>query len=265
DALVCWEAQFGDFVNGAQVIIDQFISAGRAKWQQESRMVMLLPHGYEGQGPEHSSARPERFLQLAAEKNMRVANCTTPAQYFHLLRRQALFTERRPLIVMTPKSLLRHPRATSAVSELSEGSFRRVIDDDSVAAKKVRRIVLCTGKVYYDLVAAREEAGTEDVAILRMELLYPFPATDFGRVLSQYDDDAEIVWAQEEPKNMGAWSFVDRAIRENTGRTVTYVGRPRRASPAEGYADVHEKEQKRLTSEAVRIASSAAPKPARRH
>ncbi|HEX2168047.1 MAG TPA: 2-oxoglutarate dehydrogenase E1 component [Longimicrobiales bacterium] len=265
-ALVLWEAQFGDFVNGAQVIVDQFITAGRAKWQQESRMVMLLPHGYEGQGPEHSSARLERFLQLAGEKNIRVANCTTPAQYFHLLRRQARYDERRPLIVMTPKSLLRHPRATSPITDLSGGSFMRVIGDSAIAPKKTRRVVLCTGKVYYDLLAAREEADSEDVALVRMELLYPFPASDLTSLLADYADDVEFVWAQEEPKNMGAWFYVEPCFRENTGRTITYVGRPRRASPAEGYADVHEKEQKRLTSEAVRPATSkpAARKAARR-
>jgi 2-oxoglutarate dehydrogenase E1 component len=261
-ALVLWEAQFGDFVNGAQVIIDQFISAGRAKWQQESRMVMLLPHGYEGQGPEHSSARLERFLQLAAEKNIRVASCSTPAQYFHLLRRQALFEERRPLIVMTPKSLLRHPRATSTIAELSDGRFQRVIGDDSVEPEKARRVVLCTGKVYYDLLAEREEAGTDDVALVRMELLYPFPAIDLGSLLEPYADGVEFVWVQEEPKNMGAWFYVAPSFRESTGRDIRYIGRPRRASPAEGYADVHENEQKRLTSEAVRPA--AAQKRARR-
>ncbi|HEX6135112.1 MAG TPA: 2-oxoglutarate dehydrogenase E1 component [Longimicrobiales bacterium] len=263
-ALVLWEAQFGDFVNGAQVMIDQFITAGRAKWQQESRMVLLLPHGYEGQGPEHSSARLERFLQLAAERNIRVANCTTPAQYFHLLRRQALFEERRPLIVMTPKSLLRHPRAASPVSELSDGRFHRVLTDDAVTPGDARRIVLCTGKVYYDLLAARDETGAGDVALVRVELLYPFPANDLSELLAQHGDGVEIVWAQEEPKNMGAWSYVGTCLRELTGRDITYVGRPRRASPAEGYADVHEEEQKRLTTEAVRIAEAPAKKAARR-
>jgi 2-oxoglutarate dehydrogenase E1 component len=263
-ALVLWEAQFGDFVNAAQVIVDQFITAGRAKWQQESRMVMLLPHGYEGQGPEHSSARLERFLQLAAEKNIRVANCTTPAQYFHLLRRQARFEERRPLIIMTPKSLLRHPRATSAVTELSEGRFMRVIGDDTITPEDTRRVVLCTGKIYFDLLAARADAGTGDVALVRMELLYPFPSTDLTTLLAQYGDDVEFVWAQEEPQNMGAWFYVEPCFRQNTGRTISYIGRPRRASPAEGYADVHEKEQKRLTAEAVRPAKPPAKKAARR-
>jgi 2-oxoglutarate dehydrogenase E1 component len=257
-ALVLWEAQFGDFVNGAQVIIDQFIAAGRAKWGQESRMVLLLPHGYEGQGPEHSSARLERFLQSCAENNMRVANCTTPAQYFHLLRRQALLPQRRPLIVMTPKSLLRHPRATSPISELSDAGFSHVIGDDAIDAKKARRVVLCTGKVYYDLVAARDEAGSTDVAIVRIELLYPFPAAELGALLGTFADSTEIVWAQEEPQNMGAWSFVAPRIREVAGRDPGYIGRPPRASPAEGYADAHEKEQKRITGEAVKPAPKAA-------
>jgi 2-oxoglutarate dehydrogenase complex dehydrogenase (E1) component-like enzyme len=259
-ALVLWEAQFGDFVNGAQVIIDQFISAGRAKWGQESRMVMLLPHGYEGQGPEHSSARLERFLQAAAENNMRIANCTTPAQYFHLLRRQALLPQRRPLIVMTPKSLLRHPRATSPVTELSSGGFRHVIADESVATEKTRRVVLCSGKIYYDLIAAREEVGTGEVAIVRVELLYPFPAAEIAELISRYDDSIDVVWAQEEPQNMGAWSFIAPRIRHVSGREPAYAGRPPRASPAEGYADTHETEQKRLTKDAV----TPARKPARR-
>jgi 2-oxoglutarate dehydrogenase E1 component len=251
-ALVLWEAQFGDFVNGAQVIIDQFISAGRAKWNQESRMVMLLPHGYEGQGPEHSSARLERFLQLAAENNMRVANCTTPAQYFHLLRRQALLGERRPLIVMTPKSLLRHPRATSPVSALSDTHFHPVIDDEGVDAADVRRVVLCTGKVFYDLLAAREEAGATNVALVRVEMLYPFPGSEI-RAIGQRYPEAELVWAQEEPKNMGSWTYIAPRIRDCTGREPRYVGRPLRASPAEGHADTHETEQNRLTAEAVTV------------
>ncbi|HSJ10759.1 MAG TPA: 2-oxoglutarate dehydrogenase E1 component [Longimicrobiales bacterium] len=256
-ALVLWEAQFGDFVNGAQVIIDQFMSAGRAKWEQESRLVLLLPHGHEGQGPEHSSARPERFLQLVAENNMRVANCTTPAQYFHLLRRQALHPARRPLIVMTPKSLLRHPRATSSPAELSEGGFHGVLGDPAVDPKKVRRVVISTGKVHYDLAAAREEAGADNVALLRMELLYPFPATELAAALEPFGANVEIAWVQEEPQNMGAWSYVAPRLREQTGKDPLYIGRQVRASPAEGYADVHEKEQNRIVSEAVSVKKTA--------
>ncbi|CAN5660668.1 2-oxoglutarate dehydrogenase E1 component [soil metagenome] len=255
-ALVLWEAQFGDFVNGAQVIIDQFLSAGRAKWGQESRMVMLLPHGHEGQGPEHSSARLERFLQLAAENNIRVANCTTPAQYFHLLRCQALLEARRPLIIMTPKSLLRHPRATSPVAELSDAGFSRVIGDDAIDAGSARRVVLCSGKIYYDLLAARDEAGSDDVALVRLELLYPFPAPEIDEVLTQYGADVELVWAQEEPQNMGPWFFIAPRVRELTGRDIGYVGRPPRASPAEGYADAHEKEQRRIVQTALGAAGT---------
>jgi 2-oxoglutarate dehydrogenase E1 component len=252
-ALVVWEAQFGDFVNGAQVVIDQFITAGRAKWGQLSRLVLLLPHGYEGQGPEHSSARLERFLQLAAENNIRVANCTTPAQYFHLLRRQARFPERRPLIVMTPKSLLRHPRATSPVSSLAGDRFHRVLDDATVQPADVRRVVLCTGKVYYDLLAARGDA--RDVALVRLELLYPFPAVELSAVFEQYDG-AEVTWVQEEPENMGAWSFARPQLAVLAGHDPVYFGRPLRASPAEGFADAHETEQKRIVGDAVHVATA---------
>jgi 2-oxoglutarate dehydrogenase E1 component len=251
-ALVLWEGQFGDFANGAQIIIDQFISAGRAKWEQESRLVLLLPHGSEGQGPEHSSARPERFLQMCAENNMRVANCTTPANYFHLLRRQALHESRRPLIVMTPKSLLRHPRAVSPAADLSNGAFQPVLDDPSITnAAAVKRVVLCTGKVYYDLAAALPE-GSTDTAIVRVEMLYPFPAAEITAVLERYSGATEIVWAQEEPRNMGAWQFVEPRIRDIAGdRALRYAGRPRRAAPAEGYLNVHEAEQKRLVADAL--------------
>jgi 2-oxoglutarate dehydrogenase E1 component len=255
-ALVLWEAQFGDFVNGAQVIIDQFMTAGRAKWNQESRLVLLLPHGYEGQGPEHSSARLERFLQAAAENNIRVANCTTPAQHFHLLRCQALLPDRRPLIIMTPKSLLRHPRATSPVSELGSGGFRRVIADDTAAADSVRRVVLCTGKIYYELAAARDEAGSDDVALVRVELLYPFPARELQETVATYSADAEIIWVQEEPQNMGAWTYMAPRLRSLTGREIGYVGRPPRASPAEGYADAHDREQRRIVQTALQPAAA---------
>jgi 2-oxoglutarate dehydrogenase E1 component len=254
--LVLWEAQFGDFVNGAQVVVDQFLAAGRAKWSQKSRLVLLLPHGHEGQGPEHSSARLERFLQLAAENNIRVANCTTPAQYFHLLRRQALLQQRRPLIVMTPKSLLRHPRAASPVAHLSDGAFSKVVDDDSVVPGAVRRIVLCSGKIFYDLLAAREHDDAGHVALVRVELLYPFPAIELAAALERYGSDTELVWAQEEPQNMGAWSFIAPRLRDLAGREASYVGRPMRASPAEGYADAHEKEQKRIVADALRLSDA---------
>jgi 2-oxoglutarate dehydrogenase E1 component len=261
-AVVLWEAQFGDFVNGAQVIIDQFLVAGREKWGQESRLTLLLPHGYEGQGPEHSSARVERFLLLSAENNIRVANCTTPAQYFHLLRRQALLEQRRPLVVLTPKSLLRHPRAVSSIDDLTTDRLRLVIDDASAEPAAVTRIVLCSGKLYYDLLAGRDEhedAGR--VALVRVEQLYPFPAAELKAALDRYGNARDVVWAQEVPRNMGAWSFMQPRLLELTGLAdlpLSYVGRPERASPAEGRAPDHEAAQNRIVAEAL-----AAPPPAR--
>jgi 2-oxoglutarate dehydrogenase E1 component len=254
-SLVLWEAQFGDFANGAQVMIDQFLSSGRAKWSQESRLVLLLPHGYEGQGPEHSSARPERFLQLCAENNMRVVNCTTPAQYFHMLRRQALIAEARPLIVMTPKSLLRHPKAVSRLDELAGGRFRRVIDDADATSRaaEIGRIALCSGKVFYDLSAARERDGAPHVALVRVEQLYPLRPAELLDTIERYGNAREIVWVQEEPENMGAWRYIEPHLRRLVGGRlpIRYVGRPERASPAEGYASTHERAQARLVHEAL--------------
>jgi 2-oxoglutarate dehydrogenase E1 component len=257
EALVLWEAQFGDFVNGAQVIIDQFISAGRAKWGQTSRLVLLLPHGYEGQGPEHSSGRVERFLQLAAEDNLRVANCTTPAQYFHVLRRQALLDARRPLIVMTPKSLLRHPKATSRLGELANGSFQPVL----VNAQKdgdVRRVVLCTGKVYYDLMAKLEQEGGANIAVVRVEEMYPFPEQELRAAFDRFGNADEYFWLQEEPQNMGAWTYMQPRLRAllGTDHEIGYIGRQERASPAEGYASDHETEQARIVSEAATLGAA---------
>jgi len=253
DALVMWEGQFGDFVNVGQPIIDQFLAAGRSKWGQESRLVLLLPHGYEGQGPEHSSARLERFLQLAAEDNIRVCNCTTPAQYFHLLRLQALRPARRPLIVMTPKSLLRHPRARSTLDELTGGAFRAVVGDDGLEAEasRVDRIVLCSGKIYYDLLAAAP--NRTKTAILRVEQLYPFPDPELRAALAKFPLSAEICWVQEEPENMGAWSALRPRIRAASGREPLYVGRPERASPAEGYAGKHALRQRAVVEAALRL------------
>ena len=247
--LVLWEAQYGDFVNVAQPIIDQFIAADRAKWGQDSSIVLLLPHGYEGQGPEHSSARLERFLQLCAEGNMRVAYPSTPAQYFHILRRQAQMYERRPLILMQPKSLLRLPEAASKLSDLISGSFRHVIDDTAASQtrKAVTRLVFCTGKIYYDLAAKR----APHVAIVRIEELYPWPGTEVAQIVDLYPAIEEVMWAQEEPKNQGAWSYVSPRLRMSTGNALLtrYVGRPDRASPAEGYAESHKKEQERIVAE----------------
>ena len=263
DALVLWEAQFGDFANVAQVIIDQFIVSGWAKWRQRSALVLLLPHGYEGQGPEHSSARLERFLQLAAEDNVRIANCTTAAQYFHLLRRQAILrtVDPRPLIVMTPKSLLRHPRAMSPMRELAEGRFQPVLDDPTARQRPddVTRLILCSGKVYVDLVTSQFAATASHVAIVRVEELYPFPSDELAAILRQYPNARDVVWLQEEPKNMGAWTYMQPRLQPLlNGRTLRYIGRPERASPAEGFAEMHEQEQARIIAEAF----AGVPEPA---
>ena len=248
DALTLWEAQFGDFVNVAQPIIDQFIVADRAKWGQDSGVVLLLPHGYEGQGPEHSSARLERFLQMCAEGNLTVAYCSTPAQYFHLLRRQALRKSRRPLICMQPKSLLRLPQAASKLEDLSQGAFQSVIDDPIASQHRddVRRIVFCTGKLYYDMSLAATR--NPNVALVRVEELYPWPNEEIVRIMDLYPSIEQVVWAQEEPKNQGAWTYVQPRLRVSAGASVgvRYVGRPERASPAEGYMDAHQAEQARI-------------------
>ena len=255
DTLVLWEAQFGDFVNVAQPIIDQFLSADRAKWGQDSGLVLLLPHGYEGQGPEHSSARLERFLQMAAESNLRIAYPSTPAQYFHILRRQALTPSRRPLILMQPKSLLRLQQAMSRLTDLSEGAFHPVLDDPNGPAKreKVTRLVLCSGKIYYDLAA---KTIPDDVAVVRVEELYPWPHADLTWLLDGYKSLREVVWAQEEPKNQGAWSWAAPRLRGTVGNVVTirYAGRPERASPAEGYTQAHNEEQARIVADALSTA-----------
>ncbi len=248
-SMVLWEAQFGDFVNGAQIPIDQFLSAGESKWGQRVGLSLLLPHGYDGQGPEHSSARPERFLQLCAEGNFVVANCSTAAQYFHLLRRQGADSARRPMVVFTPKSLLRDPRAASPVGELAGGRFRELIGDDRVEAAAVKRVVLCTGKVYHDLVEARREAGAEQVALVRVEQLYPFPRKALEEELARYPG-AELVWLQEEPKNMGAWCHVQARLLE-LDRRVRYLGRPAAASPATGSYRRHQAEQEALVQAAI--------------
>ena len=250
DALTLWEAQFGDFVNMAQPIIDQFLVADRAKWGQDSGVVLLLPHGYEGQGPEHSSARLERFLQLCAEGNLAVAYCSTPAQYFHLLRRQALCADRRPLVCMQPKSLLRLPQAASTLAELAGGAFHPVLDDPAVAGHRgdVRRVVFCSGKVYYDLALA--PARHPHVALVRVEELYPWPHEAVAAVMAGYPSAEQVVWVQEEPRNQGAWSWVQPRLRVSAGAAVgvRYIGRPERASPAEGYADAHQAEQARIVA-----------------
>src|SRR6266571_5087241 len=253
EALVLWEAQYGDFTNGGEVIIDQFLIAGLAKWGQTSRLTLLLPHGYEGQGPEHSSARIERFLALGAEGNLRIANCTTPAQYFHLLRRQARHPELRPLVLFTPKSLLRLPQATSRLEDLTSGTFRPVLDDPAGKAHRdATRLVLCSGKVYYDLLLSPLRASAAHVAIGRVELLYPFPAVELAELIKRYPKITEIVWVQEEPRNMGPQKFMLPQLRELVGQGVTVrdIGRPERSSPAEGYPAAHQVEQARIVAAA---------------
>jgi 2-oxoglutarate dehydrogenase E1 component len=267
NTLTMWEGQFGDFVNGAQVVIDQFIASGERKWLRMSGLVMLLPHGYEGQGPEHSSARLERFLQSCAEDNLQVVNPTTPANYFHALRRQVLREFRKPLVVMTPKSLLRHKRAVSNLADMAEGSsFHRVMIDGAEAGcdvggvtlkpdAEIKKVLLCSGKVYYDLIERRVETGRQDVYILRLEQFYPWPLKSLSKELKRFKN-AELVWVQEEPKNMGGWTFVDPWLELTLERLTIaakrarYVGRPASASTAAGLMSRHLKELDAFLKEA---------------
>ncbi|OQX40412.1 MAG: 2-oxoglutarate dehydrogenase E1 component, partial [Candidatus Sedimenticola endophacoides] len=254
NALTIWEAQFGDFANGAQVVIDQFISAGGAKWGLYCGLVMFLPHGYEGQGAEHSSARLERYLQLCAEHNIQVCVPTTPAQVFHMLRRQMLRPLRKPLVVMTPKSLLRHRLATSPLEAFTGGGFLPVIgESDALEAAEVERIVVCSGKVYYDLLEARRTRGLRDVAIIRLEQLYPFPREVFDRTIDIYANAKTLIWCQEEPQNQGAWDQIKHRFHTQLerGRRLFYVGRPASAAPAVGYYPVHVEQQETLIDEAL--------------
>jgi 2-oxoglutarate dehydrogenase E1 component len=252
--LVVWEAQFGDFANGAQVIIDQFISSGESKWGRFCGLTLFLPHGYEGQGPEHSSARLERFLQLCAEANMSVCVPSTPAQMFHMLRRQMLREFRKPLVVMTPKSLLRHEMSVSSLADLEQGSFRNIIDEiDPVDPAKVRRVVFSSGKVYFDLLKARRALAAEDVALVRLEQIYPFPADEYAAIIARYPNAAEIVWCQEEPQNQGAWYQIRHRFERPLGgkRVLLYAGRPPAAAPATGIGKIHEAEQASLVQAAL--------------
>ena len=260
-ALTIWEAQFGDFANGAQVLMDQFISCSEHKWLRLSGLVMLLPHGYEGQGPEHSSARLERYLQLCAEYNMQVVNCTTPSNYFHVLRRQIHRNTRKPLVIMAPKSLLRHKLAVSSIGDFDVGTkFMKVMaDPDKKKLKpKVQKIILCSGKIFYDLHQEREQLGLDDVLILRLEQLYPYPAKGIAYNLDPYRSAKEIIWCQEEAKNMGAWYYVAPKLQEQLREMgfenieLTYVGRPESASTATGFAKEHEVQQRKLVEEALR-------------
>jgi multifunctional 2-oxoglutarate metabolism enzyme len=255
ETLVLWEAQFGDFVNSAEVIVDQFIVSGLAKWGQTSRLTLLLPHGYEGSGPEHSSARLERFLQLAAEGNIRVANCTTPAQYFHLLRRQARIPKQRPLVVMTPKSLLRMPQATSRLEDMSEGRFQPVLSEPGVESDRVTRLILCSGKIYYELVGHPNRDARPEVAIGRVELLYPFPQAEILALVDSFPHLSEVVWTQEEPRNMGARAHMSPRLLQILPPQLHfgYIGRPERAASGEGYPIAHAIEQNRILATALDI------------
>ena len=255
NALIIWEAQFGDFVNGAQVVIDQFIASGETKWQRVCGLTMLLPHGFEGQGPEHSSARLERFLQLCAEDNMQVITPTTPAQIFHALRRQAIRPIRKPLIVMSPKSLLRHKLATSTLEELANGKFETVLPElDQLDNSKVTRLVLCGGKVYYDLLEQRRALGLDHIAIVRIEQLYPFPEARLNEEISKYDNLAEIVWTQEEPLNQGAWYYLAPEMyrtviaHSSSAKLLEPVARPASAAPATGSSKIHIEQQQALVA-----------------
>jgi 2-oxoglutarate dehydrogenase E1 component len=255
ETLVVWEAQYGDFVNGAQIVVDQFLVSGLSKWEQTSRLTLLLPHGYEGNGPEHSSARLERFLQLAAQENIRIANPSTSSQYFHLLRRQALDPNARPLIVMTPKGLLRLKEAAGRLEELTDGRFEPLLDDQ-VDRAQVRRLVLSSGKVYYDIVGHEERANRPELAVARLEQLYPFPVERAAQLVASYPALEEVVWVQEEPQNMGAWRAIRHRLEDAIGGRVPlrYVGRPWRASPSEGYPTAHLQEQERIVNEVLALA-----------
>jgi len=255
--LVLWEAQFGDFANGAQVVVDQFITSGEHKWARLCGLTMLLPHGYEGQGPEHSSARLERYLQLCAEQNVQVCVPTTPSQVFHMLRRQAIRPLRKPLIVMSPKSLLRHKEATSTLEELADGKFHTVLDEtDGLDPSKVKRLIICSGKVFYDLRAARRERGIEDIALARIEQLYPFPEEDLAEVVGRYPNIEDAIWCQEEPMNQGAWYGSQHHMRRVIQRHkvdvyLRYAGREASASVSAGYTALHLREQEQFINEAL--------------
>jgi 2-oxoglutarate dehydrogenase E1 component len=251
--LCIWEAQFGDFVNGAQVIIDQFITSSESKWGRLSGLVMLLPHGYEGQGPEHSSARLERFLQSCAENNIQVCNVSTPAQYFHLLRRQMKREFKKPLIIMSPKSLLRHRECVSKVENFTDSEFWSILDDETVDRKTAKRIIFCSGKLYYDLDAHREASKVKDTAIIRIEQLYPLNTDLIERIVAKYPKAESIVWCQEEPKNMGGWSFIAPRLMETLGKLPSYAGRKESASPAVGSLARHRHEQKKLIEHAFSL------------
>lgn len=252
DHLVIWEAQFGDFSNGAQVIIDNYIIAGEAKWNVRSGIVLLLPHGFEGQGPEHSSAHMERFLQLAAQENIQVCNVTTPAQYFSLLRRQVKLNIEKPLIIMTPKSLLRHPLAVSNIDDLVKGHFQFVIDDSFAKDSKTEKLLFCSGKIYYDLLKKRDETKADNCAIIRIEELYPFPQKEVEKILNKYKSAPNKYWVQEEPQNRGAWTFIKYQFDNLFNERLQYIGRNPSASPATGSLGLFKVEQEKILTNALK-------------
>jgi len=241
--LTIWEAQFGDFFNGAQIIIDQYVASAESKWRRMNGLVMLLPHGYEGQGPEHSSARMERFLQMCANNNIFIVNATTPAQQFHVLRRQLKRDFRKPLICFTPKKLLRYPACVSKITDFTKGGFKEVLDDNLADAKKVTRIAFCTGKVYYDLVERRAKENADDIAFIRLEQLYPFPQKQVDDIIKKYNKAKDFMWVQEETENAGAWRFIDHKMRS---LNLKYVGRDESASPATGFSKRHNEESENI-------------------
>ncbi len=254
EMLCLWEAQFGDFANGAQNIIDQFIVSAESKWQRPSGIVLLLPHGYEGQGPEHSSGRVERFLQLAAEDNIQVCNLTTPAQYFHVLRRQMLREFQKPLIIMTPKSLLRAEHATSRTEDFTKGAFEEILGAPMLGpAEQIKRVVLCSGKVYYDLLKHRDTQKITEATLIRVEQLYPLHEEKLRELVNAFPSDANLVWCQEEPQNMGAWTFIEPRLRALFNREIAYAGRNASASPAVGALTLHKVEQAQLIWEALSL------------
>ena len=258
NTLTIWEAQFGDFVNAAQIIIDQYLVAAEEKWKVQNGLVMLLPHGFEGQGAEHSSARLERFLALGANENMTVANATTPANYFHLLRRQLKWNFRKPLVVMTPKSLLRHPKVVSPLEDFANGEFQPIIDDAFVNADKVDKLVLCSGKIYYELLAKREELNCENIALVRMEQLYPIAQDKIQEIFSKYKNRKELVWVQEEPENMGAWTYILRNFRDTGIQVISPVAS---GSPAPGSHKMFERNQNNIINKVFDCDHAPAPRP----
>jgi 2-oxoglutarate dehydrogenase E1 component len=253
NALTIWEAQFGDFFNGAQIVVDQYIASAETKWQRENGLVMLLPHGYEGQGPEHSSARIERFMELCADYNMQVTNCTTPANFFHALRRQFKRDFRKPLVVFTPKSLLRHPMCVSPLVDFTEGKFQEVIADTNLKATDVTRVLFCSGKIYYELLEKQQKEQIKDVAIVRVEQLYPTPLEQMEAVYRKYKNAKEALWVQEEPENMGAWPYLLRRLRKTSFNDIEVISRKESSSTATGYAKQHADQQAYILAKAFEM------------